>query len=156
MKKVMTVDTDRNVFKSYFEGIKRYCQLKGRTSRYDYWSFVLINFIVGCVLGYMEGIQGKPAALSGAYSIFMLLPSVAIQVRRLHDINKSGWWIGGLLLFFTCASVAQGIWEYNGHVTNDAYTATISIITCVWAFVLLFFYIRKGDAEDNRYGEPQA
>ena len=155
MKKVMSVDTDKNVFKSYFDGIKKYWQLKGRTSRYDYLYFVLINFIIGCILGYMEGIQGKPAALSGAYTIFMLLPSVAVQVRRLHDINKNGWWIGGLLLFFTCASIAQGMWEYNGHVTSDIYTATVSIITCIWALILLFFYIRKGDTEDNRYGDTQ-
>lgn len=155
MKKVTAIESDRNVFKSYFECIKRYCQLKGRADRYNYWSFVLINFVIGCILGYIEGIQGKAPVWSGAYSIFMILPSVAVQVRRLHDINRNGWWVGGLLIFFVVTSIAQEIWEYTGHLTDNAYTITISVITCIWALVLLFFYLKKGDENDNRYGAPQ-
>ena len=148
-------EVEKNVFSSYFSCVKKYCQFRGRSSRYEYWSFVLINFIIGLILGYVETIKGEPATMSGAYSIFIALPSLAAQTRRLHDINKSGWWLGGLLLMIFVFGVIQGIVEYSGHIINDTISQILVIIALIWTILLLIFYIKKGNAEENRFGLPQ-
>ena len=154
--KTSAVVVEKNVFKSYWDCLKKYCQFKGRAGRYEYWSFVLVNFIIGCIIGYIEGIKGEPPAWSGAYSIFVMLPSLAVQFRRLHDTNHSGWWLGGLLIMLFVYGVIEGILEYNGHATNEIFGNIVAILALVWVIVLLIFYIKKGSAEANKYGEQQA
>ena len=133
-------EVEKNVFSSYFSCVKKYCQFRGRSSRYEYWSFVLINFIIGLILGYVETIKGEPATMSGAYS---------------NDINKSGWWLGGLLLMIFMFGVIQGIVEYSGHIINDTISQILVIIALIWTILLLIFYIKKGNGEENRFGVPQ-
>ena len=147
------INIEKNIFVSYWECITKYCQLRGRTGRRDYWSFVLINFIIGMILGYIESMQGNPPIWSGAYSIFVCLPSLAAQVRRLHDTNHSGWWLGSLLIFVFLAGVAQGICDYNQIAVPTIITNTISVIILAWFLVLLFFYIKKGNEKANQYDE---
>lgn len=155
MKKSETVAADEiNVFKSYFECIKKYCHFRGRINRCNYWSFVLVNFIIGVMLGYMEGIQGRAPVLSGAYSLFMILPSLAAQFRRLHDVNKSGWYLGGLLIFLCLVRLGQSFMS-NGQPVNTILENVVSVIIIAWVLVLLFFYIKKGDKKENKYGTPQ-
>ena len=155
-KKMKTECIETNVFLSYWNCIKKYCHFNGRISRRNYWSFVLVNFIIGFILGYIEGIKGEPPVWSGAYSIFVALPALAAQYRRLHDVNRSGWWLGGLLIFLFVYGVTEGIMEYNGHIINDIISNVVTILILIWVIVLLIFYIKKGNPEDNKYGNPQA
>ena len=148
-----TISLEKNIFVSYWECITKYCQLRGRTDRRDYWSFVLINFIIGVILGYMESIQGNPPVWSGAYSIFICLPSLAAQTRRLHDTNHSGWWLGGLLIFIVLAGIAQAFCDYNKITVTSAMANTTSVIILAWFLVLLFFYIKKGNDKSNKYDD---
>lgn len=78
----------------------KYADFTGRASRSEYWYFALFNFIIGCIfyaLMYGFGDDGEPSMffyiLYGLYCLGVLLPSLAVNVRRLHDIGKGGGWI---------------------------------------------------------------
>ena len=76
-----------------------YANFNGRSTRSDYWWVVLanmiVNFALGFVLGFIAGLipdlAGLTTIVSYAYSLAILVPGIALVVRRLHDINKSGW-----------------------------------------------------------------
>lgn len=69
----------------------KYATFDGRATRSEYWWFFLFTFLVSAALSIVS------EALSGVFSLGVLLPSLAVGVRRLHDIDKSGWF---LLLWF--------------------------------------------------------
>jgi len=80
----------------YFEVFKKYAVFKGRARRKEYWMFFLFNFIIALVLGLIEGLVGfnsenDESVLASIYQLVVLVPSLAVGVRRMHDINKSGW-----------------------------------------------------------------
>ena len=77
----------------YLDVLRKYAVFSGRARRMEYWMFVLINLIIALVLGAIEGLLGIQAVLGGLYSLAVLLPSLAVAVRRLHDTTRSGWWI---------------------------------------------------------------
>ena len=79
---------------AYQKYLTNYANFKGRSTRSDYWYVVLANFIIGFVLGFVGSILhlGKITdIISIIYSLATLVPGIAIVFRRLHDINKSGW-----------------------------------------------------------------
>jgi uncharacterized membrane protein YhaH (DUF805 family) len=69
----------------YLAVLKKYAEFSGRARRQEYWMFVLINLIISLVLNYVS------AFLYGIYSLAVLVPSIAVGARRLHDIGKTGW-----------------------------------------------------------------
>ena len=68
----------------------QYVGFKGRARRSEYWWFVLFNIIVSVVISLLASLTGWNF-LSILYSLAVLLPGLAVAVRRLHDIGKSGW-----------------------------------------------------------------
>lgn len=87
---------------SYVKMWTNYFNFRDRTSRKDYWMTVVINFIIGMIFGFISGllikfpILGKlniGDILSYIYTLAALIPSIAQSVRRLHDVNKSGWYL---------------------------------------------------------------
>ncbi len=96
---------NRNHMKWYLKVIRdNYANFSGRARRMEYWMFALINFIASIVLGIVDGATGMMnvemgiGLLGGIYSLIVLIPGLAVAVRRLHDMGKSGWW---LLIAFT-------------------------------------------------------
>lgn len=82
-----------NFNKYFLEVLKsKYATFNGRAKREEYWYFVLFNFILSFILGFIDGIIGM-YVLSGLYSLAVLVPSIAIGVRRMHDVGKSGWFL---------------------------------------------------------------
>ncbi|MFD2445295.1 DUF805 domain-containing protein [Bacillus sp. CGMCC 1.16607] len=77
----------------YLKVLKNYVGFSGRARRMEYWMFVLFNLIISFILGFLEGMLDWPPLLSGLYSLAVLLPSLAVGVRRLHDTGRSGWWL---------------------------------------------------------------
>jgi uncharacterized membrane protein YhaH (DUF805 family) len=82
----------------YTEVLKKYAVFSGRARRKEYWMFVLVSTIVSIVLAILDGILNTQSdngfgLLQGIYALAVLLPSLAVGVRRLHDTNRSGWWI---------------------------------------------------------------
>lgn len=120
--------------------LQRYADFQGRSRRKEYWMFILFQVIVYVVLGtlmavfgaFTSDMSGDPSPMLwpfiGVFAIFALgvfIPSLAVQVRRLHDRDMSGWWI------------LIGI---------------IPIINYVGSIVLLVFYCLDGTPGPNRYG----
>lgn len=132
---------------------QRYAQFDGRASRSEFWYFALFSMIISIILGLLDGVFGtvytyetytaaamaaettEAAAVSvtqtmgymqSLYGLLVLVPTVAVSIRRLHDIGKNGWW---LLL---------GI---------------IPIINFIGIFVLLYFYVQDSQSGENEYGE---
>ncbi|MDE5814883.1 MAG: DUF805 domain-containing protein [Alistipes sp.] len=68
-----------------------YADFNGRAKRTEFWMFILFNTIASIIvsaIGYLLGIS----VLSSIYSLAVLVPSLAVGVRRLHDTGRSGWW----------------------------------------------------------------
>ncbi|MGI6572443.1 MAG: DUF805 domain-containing protein [Fermentimonas sp.] len=109
----------------------KYADFTGRADRKEYWLFVLAMIVISLVLGLLITLFAKVkllyilfAVLSGAVSLALLIPSLAVTVRRLHDIGKGGGWI------------------------------FISLIPFIGAIWLLILVIMKGEPDENRFGAP--
>ena len=87
--------------KWYLAVMHKYAVFDGRAQREEYWMFFLFNIIIACSIGFVlvlvGGVSEIGTALStsvGAiYNIAVIVPSIAVAVRRMHDIGRSGWWI---------------------------------------------------------------
>ena len=111
-------------FKKFYIGAftQNYLNFKGRAGLAEYWYFVLFNFIICTILGIIDGALGLKSILIYIYSLGVLLPSLGLTVRRLHDIGKSGWFI---------------------------LVSLIPLVGAIWLIVLL---AKKGDPKDNEFG----
>lgn len=96
-----------------------YATFSGRARRSEYWWFVLFNIIVAVVLALVMGGNNLANSL---WSLAVLLPSLAVGARRLHDIDRTGWWL------------------------------LISFIPVIGLIVLIVFFATKGTAGPNRFG----
>ena len=104
---------------------RKYFVFRGRASRAEYWWFVLFNLLITIPLALL-------GPLLFVVGIVLVVPQLAVGVRRLHDTNRSGWWL---------ALSAAG-W--------------IPLVGWIASLVLLWFLIQRGDAGDNRYGPDPA
>ena len=77
----------------YFEVLKKYAVFDGRAHRTEFWLFFLFNFIISFFLGVIVGLVGSLWFITTLYALAVLIPGLAVSVRRLHDTNRSGWWI---------------------------------------------------------------
>jgi uncharacterized membrane protein YhaH (DUF805 family) len=84
---------------SYINVLKKYATFNGRARRSEYWMFYLFHLIAIFLIMFIDILTGSfdsdvgLGAFTGLYIILTLLPTLAVTVRRLHDINRSGWWI---------------------------------------------------------------
>lgn len=100
----------------------KYATFSGRARRKEYWMFVLFNFLFAAGIQIVEMALGTTGALSALYSLAVFLPGLAVCVRRLHDIGKSGWW------------------------------CLIALVPIVGAIVLIVFACTDSQPGDNAYG----
>lgn len=103
--------------------LNHYADFSGRATRQQFWMFhlyVFASYVALLILSFISGVHQLP--LLGMLAI--VVPSVAINTRRLHDINKTGWW------------------------------QLLSIIPLIGPIVLLVWACTKGDMESNQYGAP--
>jgi len=83
----------------YLEVLRKYTVFAGRAQRAEYWYFVLINLLINIGLSLLDDALGMKSPdfnlglLGGIYSLAVLVPSLAVSVRRLHDTGRSGWWL---------------------------------------------------------------
>lgn len=113
----------------FIKSLKQYADFKGRARRKEYWMFILFSIIIGIILTLIEMMTGtfnyfvNMGPLSALFSLVILVPNLAVTVRRLHDIGKSGWMMLIVL---------------------------IPIIGAIWFFILM---IRDSEPGHNKYGE---
>jgi uncharacterized membrane protein YhaH (DUF805 family) len=123
-----TPSKERKKMEWYLLVWKRFAEFDGRSRRKEYWMFSLFNFLIALVLEVAglillkSGIGLILLAVLFVYALAALIPSLAVSVRRLHDIGKSGWWllialvpiVGGLLLLvFSVMDSEPGMNEYG-------------------------------------------
>lgn len=117
-------------------GFDNYANFSGRASRSAYWWWALFNFLVSLAAQILDRALGlgpvgadttyglRAGVITGLLGLALLLPSLAVGVRRLHDTDRSGWWI------------------------------LIVIIPIIGWLVLIFFFVTPGTPGPNRYGPP--
>jgi uncharacterized membrane protein YhaH (DUF805 family) len=111
----------------YLDAWKNYINFQGRARRKAYWMFILFNLIALVILGLIEsaiGLSGQNGygILTGLYTLAMILPLIALAVRRLHDTGRSGWWI------------------------------LIGLVPLVGPIILIVFYVTDSQPGSNEYG----
>ncbi len=89
----------------YLEVLKKYAVFSGRARRKEYWMFVLFNVIISIVLFAIDVVAGTQGILYLLYNLAVLVPAIAVAIRRLHDTDKSGWWI-----LIGLVPIVGGIW----------------------------------------------
>lgn len=82
----------------YIKVLKDFSNFEGRSQRKEYWIFWLSNFIIGFVLRVIElSADSDPSSefglLTGIFFLIIIVPSIAVAIRRLHDTGRSGWWL---------------------------------------------------------------
>ena len=116
----------------FLVALKKYATFSGRARRAEYWYFVLFYLLISlgiCLLEWVVGLSGddRRGPLSLLFDLGLFLPSLAVGVRRLHDIGRSGWWL------------------------------LIGLVPIVGWLVLLYFLVTEGDRGPNAYGpDPKA
>ena len=117
----------------FLVALKKYATFSGRAQRAEYWYFFLFYILTFIGLSFIHGITGTFSEeagiglLGGLYSLAILIPSLAVGVRRLHDTGRSGWWL------------------------------LVGIIPLIGAIVLLIFFVQDSVPGDNLYGSnPKA
>ena len=106
----------------YKLALSKYAQFTGRSRRSEYWYFVLFNMIFAILAAMVDNALWDFPILYSLYGLAVLIPGLSVAVRRLHDTNKSGWWL------------------------------LIAFIPLVGAIVLIVFMATEGDRSDNQYG----
>lgn len=84
----------------YLKALRNYAQFQGRSTRREYWMFLLFDILISIIFISLDDqilnvpISGeKDGPLISIYNILLIIPSLAIAIRRMHDVNKSGWFI---------------------------------------------------------------
>jgi uncharacterized membrane protein YhaH (DUF805 family) len=104
-------------------GFDHYVKFDGRASRRAFWWWALFVLLVDIAANLIDLAIGAPI-FSAIVGLGLLLPNLSVSIRRLHDTNRSGWWI------------------------------LIGLIPLIGWIVLLVFYLQQGDAGENRFGPP--
>lgn len=84
---------DDNPINYYVGVLKRYAVFSGRARRKEYWYFLLFSTIASILLAIIGEVLGAGDSIMNLYNLGVLIPSIAVGVRRMHDTNRSGWWL---------------------------------------------------------------
>ncbi|WP_058044172.1 DUF805 domain-containing protein [Streptomyces roseifaciens] len=110
----------------YVDVLKKYATFSGRASRPEFWMFTLVSLVISIVLAVIDALLGTGMIIETVYDVAVFLPSLAVSVRRLHDIDRSGWWV------------------------------LIGLIPIIGLIVLIVFWATAGKPRENAYGpNPQ-
>lgn len=118
------VEENYTAFDWFKKVIKNTFNYKGRARRKEYWYYILVASIIILIGFTLDGILDTPDTLSGLAGFILFFPSLAVTIRRLHDIGKSGWWY------------------------------LISAIPLIGSLILLFWNCQETSPETNQWGVP--
>ena len=147
------------------QGFRKSFDFKGRARRTEYWYWTLFAIIVNVVAAILDG--GEEGLLTMLVSLILFIPGLSVTVRRLHDIGRSGWWLGGYFLISVIATVWIAVWAVNNGVSNypdipDSSGFTLQLVLAillyilaiaVFGFTMLVWYCTPGTIGPNKYGE---
>lgn len=159
--------------------LKRYVEFTGRSRRQEFWMWTLFVILVSMALSVVDallglggratsvsttapGSAGVYAGLSGGwlaniFTIAVLLPNLAVSVRRLHDLNRSGWWLLLLVVPYAIGFVSLAGGAAAASMPVMALGGVAMLVGLIGAIVLLVWYCTAGTVGPNRFGEdPKA
>jgi uncharacterized membrane protein YhaH (DUF805 family) len=136
------------VFQSALQTLKKYAEFNGRASRQEFWSFFVFLIVVNAVAGLLGLLLGFGPALGGLIGLLLLIPQVAVAVRRLHDIGKSGKELAVPCVMLALLPLAFG---FRGFLPKIVALGYLGITLLVFANLLTLF-LKKGSTIPNRYG----
>ncbi len=115
--------------KYYLAVLKKYADFNGRARRSEYWYFTLFSLIISVVIAVIETQTGTKV-VGTIYSLAVLVPTIAAGVRRMHDLNKSGWYllIPIYNLVLACTPGTEGPNDYGDDPKNPGYIDDIEQI----------------------------
>jgi uncharacterized membrane protein YhaH (DUF805 family) len=139
--------------------LQKYADFSGRAPRAEYWWYVLaiiIAFVVVKIIESIVGINGMVLGVYGPLTILLwlatIVPSIAVSIRRLHDTNRSGWWILLPVVPYCIAFALGGRSMMSGSMTSLGTAGIFMLIGAVGWIVLFIFYVLPGTPGGNRYG----
>jgi uncharacterized membrane protein YhaH (DUF805 family) len=140
---------------------RKYAMFRGRARRMEYWYFVLFSILVSIPVAFVDKLVSPNAdrgPVESIVSLVLLLPQLSVTVRRLRDSGRSGWWLGGLVLYAVVGAGAF-LMAVLGPAGRGSKGPTAEIIPfvilavgaayLVWMFVLT---VLPGTPGPNRYG----
>ena len=136
------------VFESAFQTLRKYADFKSRASRQEFWCFLAFVIIMQAVCGVVGMLFGVGPALSGLVGALLIIPQIAVAVRRLHDLGKSGreLLVPCLILFALPLTFA-----FRGILPRILALGVLGITLLAFANLLTLF-LKKGSNVPNRYG----
>ena len=141
--------------------LQKYADFSGRAPRAEYWWFFLATIIAYILATIIDSILGLNHMVMGVYGpiavllwLAVLVPSLAVGVRRLHDTDRSGWWLLAPIIPYALGFVLGGgaMMAGGGNMAGFGIAAVFLLIGFVAAIVPLVFYCLAGTPGDNRYG----
>jgi len=150
-----------NMFEYFLKCLRSYFDFKGRACRKEFWSFMFFDVMIivwlvimlSLFIDMMNLCREPLESLTTLFTFFiklpLLIPLISVAVRRLHDLNKSGLYIIPLCI---CMAI-EIIYFFPIEFIKDYYTHIGIFNSIVYAYFIIFIFIRKGNEGMNRYGE---
>jgi uncharacterized membrane protein YhaH (DUF805 family) len=120
-----------NPFNYFVKVLKNYANFNGRARRSEYWYFTLFSVIISIILIFADQAIGSEVGILGLiFSLGTIIPSIAVGVRRMHDVGKSGWYllIPIYNLVLACTNGQTGSNEYGDDPKGDPLQEEINAI----------------------------
>jgi len=134
------------VFQSALQTLKKYAEFNGRASRQEFWCFVAFVVVINALTGLLGMMFGF--ILSGLIGLLLLIPQIAVAVRRLHDLGKSGRELAVPCIMLALLPVA---FMFRGFLPKIIALGYLGITLLVFANLLTLF-LKKGSSVPNKYG----
>jgi uncharacterized membrane protein YhaH (DUF805 family) len=135
--------------------IKKYAVFEGRAPRAEYWWYYLLTVVVGIPAGLLDRALGDSDAIATILQLALLLPWLSVTVRRLHDIDRSGWWLlgfAGALGAAAFAAVIGGMDQPGSRALSFTVIILAVLVFLAVIVTVLIFMVLPGTEGSNRYG----
>lgn len=136
------------IFQSAMQTLKKYADFKGRASREEFWCFFAFLIIANAVASFVGLLLGFGAALSGIVGALLIIPQLAVAVRRLHDLGKTGRELVVPCVMLLAVPLA---FAFRGILPKIVALGFLGITLLVFANLLTLF-LKKGSTIPNKYG----
>jgi uncharacterized membrane protein YhaH (DUF805 family) len=136
------------IFQSALQTLKKYADFKGRASREEFWCFFAFLIIANAVASFVGLLLGFGAALSGIVGALLIIPQLAVAVRRLHDLGKTGRELVVPCVMLLAVPLA---FAFRGILPKIVALGFLGITLLVFANLLTLF-LKKGSSIPNKYG----
>jgi len=136
------------VFQSAFYTLRKYADFKSRASRSEFWRFLAFVIVAQAIAVFVGLLFGLGPVLSGLVGLILIVPQIAVAVRRLHDLGRSG-----RELLVPCLMLVAGplVYSFRGILPRIVALGYAGLTLLVFANLLLLF-LKEGKKVPNRYG----